>query len=108
MRVNVRHLNIRTEEIQEVKMEAQLQALGARRLIDEANVRVIRSPECSPPYQVQVHLVTPGPDLFAESRDHTLRAAFSKAVQQIDTQITHRGSKRRQRLRGSQQVRRAD
>ena len=68
-----------------------------------ANVRVRHA---SPAYQVHVHLVTPGPDVFAESRDHTLRAAFGKAMTQLHEQITSRAGKRWQRFKSNLKTRR--
>lgn len=81
-------------------------ALSQTRQIDVANVRLERLENASPAYQVNVHLVTPGPDVFAESRDHTLRAAFSKAISQLREQITSRATKRLQRFRSNVKARR--
>jgi ribosome-associated translation inhibitor RaiA len=53
-----------------------------------------------------VHLVTPGPDVVAETRDHTLHAAFAKALAQLREQITSRASKRLQRLKSNLKSRR--
>ena len=39
---------------------------------------------------MNVHRSPPRPDVFAESRDHTLRAAFTKAMAQLREQITNR------------------
>jgi len=87
-------------------VEKQLRALSAKRQIDEANVRLVRLLDASPAYQVHVHLVTPGPDVFAESRDHTLRAAVAKAMTQLHEQITSRAGKRLQRLKSNVKARR--
>jgi ribosome-associated translation inhibitor RaiA len=106
MRLNVQHLNIRPLDMMPVWVEQQLRALGATRQIDEANVRLVRVHNASPAYQVHVHLVTPGPDVFAESRDHTLRAAFAKAMSQLREQITTRATKRLQRLKSNLKARR--
>ena len=106
MRLNMQHLNIRSFEKLGVWAENQLLALGATRQIDEANVRLVRLRDASPAYQVHVHLVTPGPDVFAESRDHTLRAAFAKAMTQLREQITSRAGKRLQRLKSNLKARR--
>ena len=43
-------------------------------------MRLERRHEGSPPFRVSVHLVTPGPDVFAESCDHTLHAAIGKVM----------------------------
>ena len=106
MRLNVQHLNIRPLYLMPAWVEQQLRALGALRAIDEANVRLVRLPDASPAYQVHVHLVTPGPDVFAATRDHTLRAAFTKAIAQLREQITSRASKRLQRLKSNVKARR--
>lgn len=99
MRLNVQHLNIRSFTTVHAWIERQLRPLRLSRQIDEANVRLVRLPDSSPAYQVQVHLVTPGPDVFAETRDHTLRAAFTKALHQLRDQIASRTRKRLQRLK---------
>lgn len=97
MRLNMQHLNLRSLDRLDAWVENQILALGRARQIDEANVRLARLENASPAYQVNVHLVTPGPDVFAESRDHTLRAAFVKAVAQLRGQITSRAQKRMHR-----------
>jgi ribosome-associated translation inhibitor RaiA len=87
MRLNLQHVNLRSLDKLDSWVEKQIFALGQTRQIDEANVRLARLENSSPAYQVNVHLVTPGPDVFAESRDHTLRAAFEKVMKQLREQI---------------------
>jgi len=87
-------------------IEKQIFGLGELRQIDEANIR-LRHVAGSPAYEVNVHLVTPGPDLFAESRDHTLRAAFAKAVGQLREAIVSRSAKRLQRVKSNLKARRS-
>ena len=106
MRLNVQQRNIPSSDSFHSWVEMQLHALGALRQLDEANVRLVRLPDASPEYQVHVHLVTPGPDVFAESRDHTLRAAFAKAMSQLHEQITSRATKRLQRIKSNLKARR--
>lgn len=106
MKLNLQHLNFHTLAAVDNWMERQLGALARLRQIDVANVRLIRLANASPAYQVKVHLVTPGPDVFAESRDHTLRAAFAKAVAQLRHQITGRAAKRLQRWKSNLKARR--
>jgi ribosome-associated translation inhibitor RaiA len=106
MRLNVQHLNIRSLDRLDAWVEEQILGLGRARQINEANVRLVRLLDASPAYQVQVHLVTPGPDVFAESRDHTLRAAFAKAMTQLHEQITSRAGKRLQRIKSNLNARR--
>lgn len=106
MRLNVQHLNLRSFHALDAWVEEQIFALGRARQIDEANIRLARLENASPAYQVNVHLVTPGPDVFAESRDHTLRAAFTKALAQLREQITSRATRRLQRLKSNLKSRR--
>ena len=106
MRLNVQQLNLRPLDRFDGWVERQLRALGVTRQIDAANVRLVRLENASPAYQVKVHLVTPGPDVFAESRDHTLRAAFAKAMRQLRDQITSRATRRVQRLKSNLKARR--
>ena len=100
MRLNVQHLNVRSLDTLDSWVEKQILELGRARQIDEANVRLIRRLDATPAYEVNVQLLTPGPDFFAASRDHTLRAAFSKAVAQLRQQAARRADKRLQRLPG--------
>jgi ribosome-associated translation inhibitor RaiA len=99
MRLNIQHLNIRSHDALDAWVEEQIFALGRVRQIDEANVRLVHLVSESPAYQVHVHLVTPGPDISAESRDHTPQAAFTKAMTQLREQITPSTTKRLQRLK---------
>jgi ribosome-associated translation inhibitor RaiA len=105
--MNVQHLNIRSLDVFDAWVEKQLRALGKSRQVDEANVRLVRLLDASPAYRVHVHLVTPGPDVFADSRDHTLRAAFVKAMTQLREQINRRTSKRLQRIKSNLKGRRS-
>ena len=107
MRLNLQHLNLPSLHQLDSWVEQQIFALGSARRIDEANVRLVRLENASPAYQVNVHLVTPGPDVFAESRDHTLRAAFAKAVAQLRSQITRRAQKRMHRWKNKLTLRAA-
>lgn len=101
MRLNLQRLNVRPLDLVDAWVERQIRALASLRQIDEANVRLIRLAHASPAFQVHVHLVTPGPDVFAESRDHTLRAAFVKAMCLLRQQIASRAGRRLQRLKSN-------
>jgi ribosome-associated translation inhibitor RaiA len=107
MRLNVQHLNLPSLDKLDSWVEQQIFALGRTRQIDEANIRLVRLENASPAYQVRVHLVTPGPDVFAESRDHTLRAAFAKAMTQLREQISRRTAKRLHRWKSRLSLRAA-
>lgn len=106
MRLNVQHHNIRSIATLDSWVEQHIFTLARARQIDEANIRLVRLENASPAYQVSVQLVTPGPDVFAETRDHTLRAAFAKAVAQLRDQISSRAAKRLQRLKSNLKARR--
>ena len=104
MRLNLQHLNLRSLDSLDSWVEKQILALGQARQIDEANIRLVRLENASPAYQVNVHLVTPGPDVFAESRDHTLRAAFAKVMKQLRDTITNRAAKRVHKMKSQLSV----
>jgi len=101
MKLNVQHLNVRSQDGLDRWVEDQILALGEARQIDEANVRLECRFESSPPFAVRIHLVTPGPDLFAEGHDHTLRAAFTKALTQLQGSIAGRATRRLRRLKSN-------
>lgn len=101
MKLTLQHFAIRSTNALDAWIENQIFSLLPRLQIDEANVRVARRRDLSPPYQVQVHLVTPGPDVFAEGEDHTLRAAFAKVMRQLHDRLTKRSHKRLQRARSN-------
>lgn len=107
MRLNLQHFNVRSLHGLDWWVEKQILALGQVRQIDEANIRLVRMETASPAYQVNIHLVTPGPDVFAESRDHTVRAAFQKAMKQLHDTLTSRASKQVQRLKSNAKARRS-
>lgn len=101
MRLNVQHLNVRSRDELDRWFEEQILSLGEARQIDEANVRLECRFESSPPFAVRIHLVTPGPDLFAEGQDHTLRAAFTKALTQLQESIAGRATRRLRRFKSN-------
>ncbi len=99
MKLTLQHLSIRSTDTLDSWIEKQIFSLSPALRIDEANVRLVRQPEASPAYRIHVHLVTPGPDVFAEGNDHTLRAAFAKVMAQLRNKITGRASKRANRIK---------
>ena len=94
MRLNLQHFSIRSTDTLDSWIEQQILALGRLRQIDEANIRLACHRDVSPAYHVRVHLVTPGPDVIAESNDHTLRAAVDKAIKQLQNTIVGRVTRR--------------
>ena len=85
-------------------METLILALQPALKIDEAIVHLDQSSETSPRFRASVHLVTPGPDVLAEGRDHTLLAAINKVITALRDKIAHRALKRLRRIRGNPQV----
>lgn len=99
MKLTLQHLCVRSTDQLDGWVESRILSLQKRLQIDEANIRLECCFESSPPFAVRVHLVTPGPDVFAEGRDHTLRAAFGKVMTQLEEKIDGREMKRTHRLR---------
>ena len=99
MKLTLQHFAIKSTTSMDAWVRNQISALQPRLQIDAANIRLAYHHEVSPAYHVRVHLVTPGPDVFAESHDHTLRAAVSKAMNQLHSKIARRATKRLQKVK---------
>ena len=104
MKLNVKHHNLRSTHEVDSLVEDRILALQRRLRIDEANVHLECRFERSPAFGVCIHLVTPGPDVFAEGHDHTIHAAVRKAMGEIESKLDHREAKRRWRVRGNRQA----
>lgn len=85
-------------------VRSQLEVLGKNLRIDEAHVLIEHCLEASPPFRVTAHLVTPGPDVFAEAADHTLRAALQKTIEGLEGRIGHRHQRRARRVQKPQRT----
>lgn len=101
MKIIVKHLHHKPSTSLTALIEQQLKELGKTRQIDEARVVIERRLEASPPFSVSGHLVTPGPDVFAEAADHTLRAAWQKTMTQLAANIGQLHEKRARRVRSN-------
>ncbi len=101
MKLTVQHHHLRSSDELDSLIENHILALQARMQIDEAHVRLECRFEESPAFSVRVHLVTPGPDVFAERRDHTIRAAIEKVMADVEAKIGSRFEKRRWRIRSN-------
>lgn len=99
MKFILKHLHHKPSSSLAATIRGRLDELGKSLRIDEAHVLVARRLEASPPFRVSAHLVTPGPDVFAEADDHTLYAALHKAIAQLEDRIRHRHLKRAKRIR---------
>jgi ribosome-associated translation inhibitor RaiA len=104
MKLTVQHHHLRSSDELDSLIENQILALQPRLQIDEANVRLECRFQESPAFSVRIHLVTPGPDVVAESRDHTIRAAVNKVMAALEEKIGRRALKRVRRLRGNHQA----
>lgn len=105
MKLTLQHINVPSTVDLDTAIEDRILDLEKRVRIDEAVVRLERRRELSPAYRVWVHIVTPGPDLFAEAKDYTIRAAFDKALQELNATIDSRALKRTQRIKSNLQAR---
>jgi ribosome-associated translation inhibitor RaiA len=99
MKLTLKHVNIRSTNALDSWVEKQILALGEARQVDEANIELSHHADDSPAYEARVHLVTPGPDIFAEARDHTIRAAFKKVSAQLHKGIATRAARPAERAR---------
>lgn len=104
MKLTLQHFDLRSTDALDTLIEERLLALQTRLQIDEASVRLERHWGASPAFRVQVHLVTPGPDVLAEDRDHTLRAAVEKVLAELELKINGRALRRMRRVRGDRQA----
>ncbi len=103
MKLTVQHHHLRSSDELDSLIENRILALQARMQIEEAHVRLECRSEESPAFSVRVHLVTPGPDVFAERREHTIQAAIEKVMADVEAKIGSRFGKRRWRIRSNSQ-----
>ncbi|MBI4662380.1 MAG: HPF/RaiA family ribosome-associated protein [Verrucomicrobia bacterium] len=104
MKLTIRHVYLWSTDDVDSWIEQRLLALEPRLQIHEARVCLERQRDLSPAFRVHVHLVTPGQDVFAEGRDHTLVGSINKALRAVDAKVDHRWLKRAQRVRSNRQA----
>jgi ribosomal subunit interface protein len=104
MKVTVEHASVPSTDSIDSLVEDRILALSRRIQIEEARVRLECCRAISPKYRVSIHIVTPGPDLLADERDHTLPAAIEKVMTRLEARLAHREGKRRRRARGNLQL----
>ncbi|MDB6074260.1 MAG: hypothetical protein JWO89_1900 [Verrucomicrobiaceae bacterium] len=97
MKLTLTYHNVPSSRSTHSLVETLITSLLPSLKIDEAVVRLEQAHEASPAYRTHVHLVTPGPDVFAEAQDHTLLAAINKVVAGLKDKIAHRTQKRDRR-----------
>jgi ribosome-associated translation inhibitor RaiA len=106
MKTTVTRLGVLVSKYPDRWVGARLAGIAGQRKIDAARVRLVRHRDQSPACQVTIHLVTPGPDLFADASDHTLQAAFDKALAELGGTLAQRAAKRARRHKERELVRR--
>lgn len=106
MKITVNRLGVVVSKYPDRWIAARLAGIAAVRQVDEAKVRIIRHRDRSPACEVSIHLVTPGPDLFSTGCDHTMMAAFDKALAGLGSTLAERSAKRARRLKDRKAVRR--
>ncbi len=104
MKLSLYHHNIRSTHEVDSLLEEGILSLEPRLQIDEAHARLERQPELSPAFRVAIHIVTPGPDLQAEGRDHTIHAVIAKALANLNARLHQREHKPVWRLRSKRQT----
>ena len=90
MKVVIKHTGIALRKWMNSSVRKQILALSPLRQIDEAQVQIDKDDDASPAFRVHLHLVTPGPDIAAEARDHTLAAAMGKVLRRVTGEIQRR------------------
>ncbi len=94
MKLTLQHEDVRSTDALDRLIEDHLLALSELLVIEEARVRLAYRHLESPAFSVHIHLVTPGPDVVLEQRDHTLRAAITKALAGLDRKVDERSTRR--------------
>ena len=97
LNIRLRRINAPSAAKTTTLLRERLLSLARLRKIDAAHVSLERDPEAST-FRVSAHLETPGPDIRAEARDHTLHAAALRVVAQLQRLIGARNARRRERL----------
>jgi ribosome-associated translation inhibitor RaiA len=103
MKLMIKHRRVRSTHELDAVIEEQLIGLGTRLQVEQAVVALAHHPDKSPPFAADIHIATPGPDLRVEAVDHTLPAAFDKAIGQIRRRLDARDQRRTSRLRSRRQ-----
>jgi len=103
MKLTVQHVFVRSTDALDSLVEDRILRLSEGLVIQEARVRLEKLREESPRFSARVHLVTPGPDLHAEARDHTLVAAIEKVMAELEHRIGGRPARRIRRIRSNLQ-----
>lgn len=104
MKLTLEHKNVHSTNALDAWVEEQIITLQPALQIDEAIISLTHDSDASPAFHVKAHLITPGPDVFAEGCDHTLQAAFLKLMESLRGKISGRSTmtqKRRKERNGA-------
>jgi ribosomal subunit interface protein len=101
MKLTIQHVNVRSTDSLDSLIENQIIGFQSSLQIDEAKVRLAYCHELSPAYRVDVHLVTPGPDVVAQAHEHTMKAAILKVMGDLEQRIGEKSTKRLRKLRSN-------
>jgi ribosome-associated translation inhibitor RaiA len=101
MKLILKQHGIRSSHAIHSVVEEQIGSLEPQLHIDQARVRISFTRHASPAWHAHIHLVTPGPDVIAEERDHTFRAVMHKVIRKLRDRITWRANKRAQRMKSA-------
>jgi ribosome-associated translation inhibitor RaiA len=104
MKLTVQRHNLQRANAVDSLLNERMLQLQPRLQIDEARVTLECVWEHSPAYRVAIHIVTPGPDLNAEGRDHTIHAAIGKALARLEHRLRHRELKPLRRIQSNLQA----
>lgn len=103
MKLIVQHFDIRSTPRVDQLIEERIFDLQPHLQIEEAIVHLEHHPETSPPFRVQVRLVTPGRDVTGEGRGYTIQAAIDQVMAELEDHVVGRWLKRIRRTRSNLQ-----
>lgn len=103
MKLTIQHLQVRSTDELDSRVEERLVGLEPRLRIEQAIVALSHDREGSPAFRARIHVVTPGPDLLVEAADHTLAAALTKAFNDLERSLDARDRSRAWRARSNRQ-----
>lgn len=83
-------LGINADDDLRQRLASELLALTHLIPIQHAHISLERQDETTPPFQADVMLVVPGPDIHVAARDHTWPAAWQKVLERLREQIEQR------------------
>jgi len=106
MEPTLQHHSIRSTSVPDSWAENRIFALRECLEIEAASVRLAHAPATRPPREGEVHVVTPGPEVFAQGRDHTLHAALGSVRDELQIKSAGRALRRVRRFQSNQRGRR--